>query len=347
MDSRRRDPRPGLLRALPRPRAQRRGPPPDPVAEDRSIGSVIKLLTPSPAEYTAEYNAWLDAHPAARQGARLRGQALLPPRVGRRLAQPLQRRDHQRPAGQLAAPGRRPRSPSTCCGSGFNTDGSWRLFSLRHDFSPAVKVQTQDDITASTVVPGCLHRASTRTGRTSSWRTARTCCSSARTTRSTAATTSRPSATSPPPARSCPTSQPLTRADAIAMRDDAVAFSAFTAPMAELISDFADTPEGEGPAYFVSSANPRHRRRQAHRRTPATCSRDPTGPTRARPPSRSSPAGWLRRLPLRCAADPAGGRRRRRPAQQPAGRPGARRCARTTRCTTWSCPSCSWSSSPR
>ena len=37
---------------------------------------------------------------------------------------------------------------------GYNTDGSWRLFSLRHDFSPAVKVQTQDDITASTVVPG-------------------------------------------------------------------------------------------------------------------------------------------------------------------------------------------------
>ena len=37
---------------------------------------------------------------------------------------------------------------------GYNADASWRLFSLRHDFSPAVKVQTQDDITASTVVPG-------------------------------------------------------------------------------------------------------------------------------------------------------------------------------------------------
>ncbi len=37
---------------------------------------------------------------------------------------------------------------------GFNPDGSWRLFGLRHDFAPAVKVQTEDDITASTVVPG-------------------------------------------------------------------------------------------------------------------------------------------------------------------------------------------------
>ncbi len=37
---------------------------------------------------------------------------------------------------------------------GFETDGSWRLFGLRHDFSPAVKVQTEDDITASVVIGG-------------------------------------------------------------------------------------------------------------------------------------------------------------------------------------------------
>jgi len=36
-----------------------------------------------------------------------------------------------------------------------------------------------------------------------------------------------------------------------------VAFSAFSEPMAEMISRFADTAEGDGPAYFVSSANPR------------------------------------------------------------------------------------------
>ena len=27
--------------------------------------------------------------------------------------------------------------------------GSWRVFSLRKDFAPAVKIQTEDDITAS------------------------------------------------------------------------------------------------------------------------------------------------------------------------------------------------------
>jgi hypothetical protein len=41
------------------------------------------------------------------------------------------------------------------------------------------------------------------------------------------------------------------------MRDDAVAFSAFSAPMAGMISAFADSPEDQGPTFFVSSANPR------------------------------------------------------------------------------------------
>jgi hypothetical protein len=50
---------------------------------------------------------------------------------------------------------------------------------------------------------------------------------------------------------------PLTRADAIALRDDAVSFSAFSAPMADMISDFADSAEDQGPTYFVCSANPR------------------------------------------------------------------------------------------
>ena len=30
---------------------------------ERSLGSVIKLLTPNPAEFTPEYNAWLESIP--------------------------------------------------------------------------------------------------------------------------------------------------------------------------------------------------------------------------------------------------------------------------------------------
>jgi len=36
---------------------------------------------------------------------------------------------------------------------GYQPDGSWRLFSLRKDFLPAAKLQREDDITASTVLP--------------------------------------------------------------------------------------------------------------------------------------------------------------------------------------------------
>ena len=36
---------------------------------------------------------------------------------------------------------------------GFDADGSWRTFGLRKDFHPAVKIQVEDDITASVVVP--------------------------------------------------------------------------------------------------------------------------------------------------------------------------------------------------
>jgi hypothetical protein len=36
---------------------------------------------------------------------------------------------------------------------GFDDDGAWRTFGLRKDFYPAAKIQAEDDITASVVVP--------------------------------------------------------------------------------------------------------------------------------------------------------------------------------------------------
>ena len=36
---------------------------------------------------------------------------------------------------------------------GFDPDGSWRIYKLRPDFHPADKVQVEDDITASVVLP--------------------------------------------------------------------------------------------------------------------------------------------------------------------------------------------------
>ena len=225
------------------------------LSEQRSIGSVIKLLTPSRSEYHADYNAWLGRIPPYIKELVY---------VVKRSYHPEWGNDWRSHFSVVAVDGRQgnrlrlddDRMTINMLRVGYNADASWRLFSLRHDFSPAVKVQTQDDITASTVVPGgqlgldaarsyklvencedllfqrpddAIHRGYDKQAE-----------------RDIAA-----------PETFLSNFAPLTRADAIAMRDDAVAFSAFSEPMAEMISRFADTAEGDGPAYFVSSANPR------------------------------------------------------------------------------------------
>jgi len=225
------------------------------LSEERSVGSVIKLLTPSRSEYGADYCAWLDR---------------IPPYV-KELVYVVKRsyrpdwggdwRTHFTVASIDGRQGNRLRLDGNrvtinMLRVGYNADASWRLFSLRHDFSPAVKVQTQDDITASTVIPG--GHLGMDAGR--SYKLVQNCeellfqrpddaihrgydkqaeCDIAA------------------PGTFLSNFEPLTRADAIAMRDDAVAFSAFSEPMAEMISRFADTAEGDGPAYFVSSASSR------------------------------------------------------------------------------------------
>ncbi|MGB8383812.1 MAG: hypothetical protein WCG47_21630, partial [Dermatophilaceae bacterium] len=225
------------------------------LSQDRSIGSVIKLLTPSRSEYHADYCAWLDG---------------IPPYI-KQLVCVVKRsyrpdwgddwRSHfsvavidGRQGNRLRLDGNR--ITTNMLRVGYNSDTSWRLFSLRHDFSPAVKVQTQDDITASTVVPG--GQLGMDAGR--SFKLVENCEDllfqrpddaihrgyDKQAERDIAA-----------PGTFLSNFEPLTRADAIAMREDAVAFSAFSEPMAQLISRFADTTEGIGPAYVVSSANPR------------------------------------------------------------------------------------------
>ena len=225
------------------------------LSEQRSIGSVIKLLTPSRPEYHADYNAWLNRIPPYIKELVY---------VVKRSYHPEWGNDWRSHFSVVAVDGRQGnrlrlddnRMTINMLRVGYNADASWRLFSLRHDFSPAVKVQTQDDITASTVVPGALLGMDAAR----SYKLVENCEDllfqrpddaihrgyDKQAERDIAA-----------PGTFLSNFAPLTPADAIAMRDDAVAFSAFSEPMAEMISRFADTAEGDGPAYFVSSANPR------------------------------------------------------------------------------------------
>ena len=225
------------------------------LSEERSIGSVIKLLTPSGSTYHPDYNAWLDRVPPDIKELVYVVKHSYRPEWGEDW------RSHfsvvsvdSRQGNRLRLDDRR--ITMNMLRVGYNGDGSWRLFSLRHDFSPAAKVQTEDDITASTVVPGDqLGLDAAR-----SYKLVENCENllfqrpDDAIHRGYDKQAERDLAT---PGTFLSNFEPLTRADAIAMRDDAVAFSAFSEPMATMISRFADTSEGDGPAYVVSSANPR------------------------------------------------------------------------------------------
>ncbi len=117
----------------------------------RSLGSVVRLLTPFP-EYTEEYNRWLRR---------------LPPHV-RALAFQVKRsyrpewgddyRAHfsvdvldGRPGNEIMF--HHQRLVSSYLKAGSDPDGSWMVFRLRSDYVPAQKLQVEDDITASVVLP--------------------------------------------------------------------------------------------------------------------------------------------------------------------------------------------------
>ncbi len=118
----------------------------------RSLGSVIKLFTPNSVEFTDEYNDWLRSIPQHIKDLVLTVKRFHKAEWG----------DNWRnqfgvdiingvPGNELKL-GRR-KLLSTCLRVGYAADGSWRVFSLRKDFHPALKIQTEDDITASIVVP--------------------------------------------------------------------------------------------------------------------------------------------------------------------------------------------------
>ena len=118
---------------------------------ERSLGSVIQLLTPS-NEYTDEHNRWLRDLPQTIRQLVCTVKRYYRPAWGEEW------RSHfsvDRINGylghELKFEGQR--LVSNYLRVGYDADGSWRIYKLRPDFHPADKVQFEDDITASVVVP--------------------------------------------------------------------------------------------------------------------------------------------------------------------------------------------------
>jgi len=121
------------------------------LSPERSLGSVIKLLSRSP-DYTDEYNAWLDSIPRSIRDLVLLLKRLYKPEWGEDW------RKHFTVDTINARPGNELKYHAEKLHThylrvGYTREGGWRTFTLRSDFFPAEKIQVEDDITASTVAP--------------------------------------------------------------------------------------------------------------------------------------------------------------------------------------------------
>ncbi|GIW98093.1 MAG: hypothetical protein KatS3mg111_1426 [Pirellulaceae bacterium] len=118
----------------------------------RTLGSVIKLLTPS-RDYTEEYNAWLRSIP---------GYLYAMAFIIKRFCKPEWEgkwREHfsvdivnGEPGHELKYQNRK--LVGMYLRVGLDEEKRWKTFKLRQDFAAAEKIQLEDDITASVVVPG-------------------------------------------------------------------------------------------------------------------------------------------------------------------------------------------------
>ena len=122
-----------------------------PLSEERSLGSVIKLLTPS-SSYTDEYNAWLESIPPRIMALALMIKRFYRPEWGDNW------REHLSVDVVDGAPGHELKLHdrkviASYLRMGFDRNNKWRVFKVRQDFIAAEKIQVEDDITASVVVP--------------------------------------------------------------------------------------------------------------------------------------------------------------------------------------------------
>ncbi|HTT72160.1 MAG TPA: hypothetical protein VMG32_13130 [Anaeromyxobacteraceae bacterium] len=226
------------------------------LSPERSLGSAIKLFTPS-AEYTDEYNAWLRALPQTIRQLLFTLKRYYRPEWGERW------REHFTVDRINGFPGHElkfdnQRLVANYLRVGFSPDdGSWRVFKLRPDFNPADKVQVEDDITVSTVIPRERVGGWAADYPNPSFKLVANC---------ERLLFQRPDdavhrgfdrqaeADIASPGTFLTNFEPLTRDEARALVDHVVEFDLYSPPMKELLRAFVDEP---GPAYAVSSAHPR------------------------------------------------------------------------------------------
>ena len=225
------------------------------LSPERSLGSVIKLMTHSP-EYTDEHNAWLATVPQTVRQLLITVKRYYQPEWGDawrerfgvdRINGAL---GHELKFGNQKLMGNYLRM-------GLDPDGSWRIFKLRPDFNPADKVQFEDDITASVVLPRQKLNHADPEYRHGSVKLVENC---------ETLLFQRPDeaihrgfdkdaeADIASPDLFISNFAPLSPPEVRTIVDEVVEFDKYTAPVKQLLTEFLESPH---PSFVVSSAHPR------------------------------------------------------------------------------------------
>ena len=223
----------------------------------RTMGSVVKLLTPSD-EYSDEYNEWLASIPFYIREFVLTVKRHYRPEWGGRWQDKFSVDTINGTGGNTLKYKNAPVLTSYLR-IGFTEDGSWRTFSLRKDFAPSKKLQMEDDITTSVVVPesSVEFLPENLAGRYASVKFTNNCEFRLFQRPDEAVVRGydkRAESDMSQNGMFISNYEPLDRAQVREMADDVLRFDKFTAPMRRNLEDFLSESK---PEYVVSSANPR------------------------------------------------------------------------------------------
>jgi len=223
----------------------------------RSLGSAIRLLTPSAETYTDEYNEWLEAIPQHILALVYLIKRFYKVSWGDNWRQHFSVDEvNGHPGHELKFNGRK--LITSYLRVGIRDDGTWRIYKLRQDFVAATKVQTEDDITASTVIPvsyaeGTLNKRYNNR----SVKIVKNCENRLFQRPDEAVNRGLDTQTEIDLSEEnnfISNFEPFTNKDAREMVDDTINFQKFSEPMQHLIQRATDCDDNE---YFVSSAHPR------------------------------------------------------------------------------------------
>jgi len=226
------------------------------LSAERSIGSVIKLLTPASREYSTEYNAWLRTIPQHVKELLFVVKRFYKPEWGDDWASHFSVDTiNGTPGNELKFENRK--LAASYVRVGYEADGSWRTFGLRSDFHQAAKIAMEDDISASVVVPAAKLSGLNPQYSSLSVKFTKNCESRLFQRPDDAihrGYDKQAELDFSKPGNFFSNYEPLTLDTARQLLEDAIEFSHYTEPVQRLIRDFA---EKGGAAFLVATSHPR------------------------------------------------------------------------------------------